>query len=482
VAVGGVGLSPFAVVAQPLSQTLTQTTQTTPPPTTTTTQPVVTTPDGKPFVPPQPPPPSQTRIPGAFDPSIIPPGAPRFTFSTSITLSEQWTDNFFLESGDKTENFRTSLQVGLGLLMNLPNTQGSISTTLGGSYDTAVDDEQFSFFPSFTASVHHTFNPRLSLTVSDTFRRDDDPWVADPNGLRTEREAFMSNVFSVSLNWLIDIFQTQFYYRNSFFISDDTTFSHIIGGNVSMPVGALNRLTGGYEFTYRDTTSNDNVSDSDSRIGNRVYASFSRQIGTFTTAGASSSFSWITSSDDSDRIFNFSLFAAHGIPAGFSVSGSIGYTLFDSDDASEPTHLGSVSLTGSYRFARGIVSVGFFQDARQTSDEGEDFGIYATRGAFASFTYSFTPFLSGGIDARYTRNEPLDGGGATSNSRTIFSAGANLSWSITHWLSLSLDYRYIDRDSDNDTRIGSNSFQPTAQQQLNNSTENRATATLSARF
>ena len=59
-------------------------------------------PDGKPFVAPKPPPPSQTRIPGAFDTSIIPTGAPRFTFTPSITLSEQWTDNFFLTDRGRT--------------------------------------------------------------------------------------------------------------------------------------------------------------------------------------------------------------------------------------------------------------------------------------------------------------------------------------------------------------------------------------------
>jgi len=59
-------------------------------------------PDGKPYVPPPLPGPSQTRIPGAFDTSIIPTGAPRFTFTPSLTLAEQWTDNFFLENvGDR---------------------------------------------------------------------------------------------------------------------------------------------------------------------------------------------------------------------------------------------------------------------------------------------------------------------------------------------------------------------------------------------
>jgi hypothetical protein len=358
-------------------------------------------------------------------------------------------------------------------LMNLPNTRGSLSTSLAFSYDSAEDEQQTNFFPSFSGSVHHTFSPRLSLTVTDTFRRDDDPFLADANGVRTERETFVTNTFSVSLNWLIDIFQTQYYYRNNLFLADDdNTISHILGGNVSVPLGAIHTLTGGYEFTYRD-------SDSDSdQIGNRFYGSLSRQIGTFTSAGVSSSFSWYSANTDS-RIFNVSLFAAHGVPGGFSVSGSVGYSLFDSETA-DPTNLASFSLNASYRFARGIVSVGAFQDIRQTADEGEDFGMVTTRSAWASFSYSFTAFITGSLHARYSRDEPLEGGGSSIVPSTYLTAGANLSWQITNWLSLTLAYLYIDRDEDRSTRIGSNDF--TTNQTLQNSTENRATATLSARF
>ena len=425
-------------------------------------------------MPPAPPGPSQSRIPGAFDTSLIPANAPRATFTPTLTLQEQWTDNFFLTETERTDNFRTTAAVGFDLLLNFPKTRGSLSTSLAFSYDSAADEQQTNFFPSFSGSVHHTFSPRLSLTVSDTFRRDNDPFLADTNGVRTERENFISNTFSVSLNWLIDIFQTQYYYRNNLFLADDdNTISHILGGNVSVPLGAIHTLTGGYEFTYRD-------SDSDSdQIGNRFYGSLSRQIGTFTSAGVSSSFSWISDNSDS-RIFNVSLFAAHGVPGGFSVSGSVGYSLYDSETADKPTNLASFSLNASYRFARGSVSVGVFQDIRQTADEGEDFGMVTTRSAFASFSYSFTAFINGSLYARYSRNEPLEGGGSSIAPSTYLTAGANLSWQIANWLSLTLAYIYIDRNQDRSTNIGSNDF--TSNQTLQNSTENRATATLSARF
>ena len=433
-------------------------------------------PDGKPYVPPQPPGPSQTRIPGAFDTSIIPTGAPRFTFTPSVTLAEQWTDNFFLVDRGRTENFRTSLSVGLALLMNLANTQGSLSTSLAGVYDSAPDTENYNFFPTFHATIIHAFTPRLTLTISEDFRRDDDPLFGDPNGIRRNRETFVTNTISFSLNWLVDIFQTQLYYRNLLFFSKSSdTINHIIGGNVSMPAGELNTLTGGYEFTFRDTSS-----DSDS-FSNRIYGIFRRQIGTFTTVGLSSSFTWNHSTNDS-QVFNISVIGSHGIPGGFSVSGSIGYGLFDSTTATKPTNLFTASLNASYRFARGIVSVGFFQDVRQTADEGQDFGLVTTRAANGSFSYPITPFIFGTVHAEYSRNEPLEGSSASIPSTSILTAGVSLNWRITNWLSMTLAYLYIDRKSDRNTNIGSNPGQFNPDTFLQNSTENRATASITASF
>jgi hypothetical protein len=411
----------------------------------------------------------------------IPTGAPRFTFTPSLTVTEQWTDNFFVTGRGRTENLRSTLSAGLELLMNLPATQGSLSTSLAGSHDTARDTEEFNFFPSFTGSVQHTFSPRLSIVVSDTFLRDDDPLLADPNGLQTRRRTFLSNSFNVAVNWLVDVIQTQAYYRNFLFIVDgDSTISHILGVNATMPVGALNSLSAGYELTFRDASGDTESSE----IGNRIWASLSRQLNVFTSAGVSTSFSHISGEGDS-RIGNISLFAAYGTPAGLSVSGSVGYGIFDSDRASSLTHLFTATLAASYRFTRGVVSLAFFQDFRQTADEGENFGIVMTRSVNGSFSYPITPFINGSIFVQYSRSEPVNGGGSQiPSAQSIFTAGASLGWRILTWLSLDLSYNYIDRKSDRSSQISSNggNQSQTATQSLENSTENRATLTLSARF
>ena len=474
-------LSLFTVIPIPAQET-------SPPPSGQPSAPATTPaaplgPDGRPYVPPSPPGPSQTRIPGAFDMSVIPLNAPRLSFSPGVSLSEQWTDNFRLTQRDRVENFRTTLTGSLTTMLNYPNTQASLSGSVSGTYDTAPDQENYSVFPSFAGTLLHTFNPRMRLVVSDTYIRDDDPSRSnpnDPNGisLRGERREFSSNTFSISLSWLIDIIQTQVYYRNSLFFDDEQTMSHIFGGTASMPLGALNSLSVGYEFTTRDT-SGDSTGQTH---GHRIFGSLSRQLDTFTSVGVSSSLSMIFS-DTESRIWNLSLFAAHGIPGGFSLSGSVGYSVFDSDASSSLTHTFSASINASYRFTYATISAGFFQDFRQTADEGEDFGIVLTRTAFVSFTYAITPFVNASVRGSYSNSEAVNGGGSGIAPVTSYSAGASVSWRILSWLSLTGAYTWTKRDVDNNARVNTTGAAGSDPDSTNQpSTENRATVTLSARF
>ncbi len=440
-------------------------------------------PDGRPYVPPSPPPPSQTRIPGAFDMSLIPLDAPRLSFSSTVSLSEEYSDNFHLTERGRVENFRTSLSASGTATLNYPNTQGSLTTRLSGAHDSAApDDDSYSFFPSFTGTLQHTFNPRMRLVVSDTFVREDDPWLSDSTGLRGERDTFSKNTFSISFSWLIDIVQTQVYYRNSLFFGDEQTMSHIFGATASMPVGALYAVSGGYEFTTRDTTGDDTGDFSGQTFAHRVFGSVSRSLGTFTSVGVSSSFTWIDSETDS-RIGNISLFAAHGVPGGFSVSGSVGYSVFDSDGAEDLNHRFSANIVASYRFARATISAGYSQDFRQTADEGEDFGLVFSRTAFVAFSYAITPFVTATARGQYSESEAVEGGDSGIAPQKTYRAGASISWRILTWLSLTGAYTYTKRDVDSNASVNTTGRAGENPERNNqSSTENRATVTLTAHF
>ena len=264
-----------------------------------------------PWTPPVAPPPSQSHVPGLFVPPVgIAPGA-IFEYHSSLTLSEEYTDNFNLtENGKgKQSNFRTTLSPGSNILVNTAKTQGSLSISSGFSYDSSTGPSDFNIFPNLSASVRHSFNPRLSLTLTDSFNRNDNPSVADSSGLRQQRQTFMSNTFGASVDWLIDLLQTQYYYRNSFFSNDNTdstsqsnsdSTSHIFGLGASTRVGALNTVRVGYEYSIGELQQNV------TSYGNLFTASLSHQLGTYASAGVQGSYSMQTLNDV--KIWNGSVF------------------------------------------------------------------------------------------------------------------------------------------------------------------------------
>jgi hypothetical protein len=457
------------------------------------------------FKPPEPPRPSQTNVPGAFTFELPAIPTATYEFRQRYRLSEEYSDNFRLRaerSGEVEENFRTSLSAGFTLLMNTPKTLGSISTDLRVSHDTVDGGDDVSLFPSITALVRHTVDPRLSLTVRDTLTRSDDFGDSDEEvGIRgSERRTFTSNRFSLIADWLIDIIATQHYYRLSTFFSTRDTVSHVLGSNASMQI--LPRTTGrvGYEFSHSNS-SGDTFRDSSS-TGHLVFASVSRQIGQFASAGVSSSYS-IQSRNDL-RIWNISLFTAYGLPAGLSVSGSIGYSLLESDRGDRSTVSSSTEV--SYRFARATVFAGYSQDFRQTFLEGEDFGVVLVRRYHAGVSFPAwatgivrveaiyseaeftgvgntasdrdvqrigirgsvtTRLFNAGVRASYSENEVI-GSVLTDRADHTFTTGANLGFQIFRWLSADLDYRYLVRSLINASQ--------------GDVTENRATVTLTAAF
>jgi hypothetical protein len=391
-------------------------------------------------------------------------GRKLFEFYINPNATETWTDNFNFTTQHKQENYRTTLGLGGTVLVNGPTTKASVTSNAGYTYDTANPSGGWRLFPTISGALTQILSPRLTLTATDSYTRNDEPSQADSFGLNRQRQTFSSNSFSLSANWLVDIVATQLYYRNTFFTSGDTdTVSNGFGANASTQIGPLNTARVGYEYSFSSTTSN-NANNSTSSTSNNttisaatsghsssqtLYGSLSRQLGPYSSAGISSSYT-LTSQDDA-RIWNVSFFSTYGLPSGLSWSSSIGYSLLSSD--SQPSSSGvTTNSTLSYNFARAAVSFSAFRDFRQTAVEGQNFGIVQTAGYTGSFFYTFTPFLSGSAQASYTTNSTTGvGNNASTPDSNTFTAGAGLSWRMLRWLSSTLQYTYTLQSGGNNT-------------------------------
>jgi hypothetical protein len=488
------------------------------PPITPATPPGTTMP---PWTPPIPPAPSQTNVPG---PLLVPvPGAPSFPgtpgyagapgltlpgafaptvfslrgaaleFHPTVRAAGEYSDNFFQSSSHARDNFRSTLGPGFLMLLNGARTFGSVSTTVDLVHDTVDDSgDTVKVFPSINAALRYLFTPRLSLTVTETFIRNDSPSAVDQFGLRRGRQIYDTNTIGATVDWLLDQVATQAYYRNVLFFNEgessnntNTTagasanqndqITHILGVNAATRIFTDYLIRAGYEFSRTDALNGgDTNSDNTSHT---VFASASRQFGLYATGGVSTSAQFQT--QNSTRIYNASLFGAYGLPTGLSLSAAVGYSILQSDSQDNEGTV-SANVAASYRFSRASVSVGVFQDFRQTAQQGQNFGTVETRSYFGSFLYQWTPFINTTLNVTYSENEPTGTGNQLNRgnqSQNTLTYGAAVNWQVLRWLTASLQYQYIKQTGGN--TFGNNQ---TGQFGTGDYAENRATLSLFATF
>lgn len=421
-------------------------------------------------------------IPGAFRPTVASLRGALLEFHPTLRLSEEYSDNFFQTTSRTVDNFRTTVGPGFIVLLNGARTFGTLNGTLDLVHDTGRgtgDDPKV--FGSLSAAVRYALTPRLGITFTDVFVRDDDAVTADEFGIRRGRQTFVRNTAGVAVDWLLDQVATQAYYRNVLFFNEDDgpsganrgdTITHILGANATTRIGIDYIVRGGYEFSRSDTTGGgaDDGAGADDDTTHTVFASASRQFGLYTTGGVSSTYS-IHAEDDS-RIFNASVFGSYGLPTGLSVAGSVGYSILHGDDRDTEGTI-AANFQASYRFTRAIFSVGVQQDFRQTSQQGQDFGTVETRSYFGSFLYQLTPFINTVLSVRYSENSPT-GSGNNSNEGTTTALvyGGSLNWQMLRWLTASLRYSHIRHTGNSFNQgVGSGDYK-----------ENRATLNLFATF
>lgn len=394
---------------------------------------------------PTPPPPT---IPSIVPPILVPPPAvgtrPAATFSLhpSITLTEEYTDNFRRTGSGQEDNFRTSITPAATLVIDGARTTGQISAGFSFSHDSSTGDIETLITSTLGGTVSWQPTPRTVLTLSDFFRRSDDPDLGDDLNLRRERGSFTSNVFTASAGWFPGTVSTEAYYRLATFINDesgfDDTISHAIGVNGGTRLGPLTSASAGYELLLSET------GDSD-LTGHQFTASLARQIGRFASAGVSGSYALRSRTgerEDDFTIWSGSLFANYALPGRWSLFANVGYSELESDREESRSSVTTQS-TLAYVFARGTIDLSVHQGFSETFVLGEDFGVVETRGVSAGIGYRITPFVFGSGRAFYRENTFTGVGGRDlDGSEDVWGGSVGLSVQLRSWLSMTLDYRH----------------------------------------
>ena len=387
------------------------------------------------------------------------PATKLFTFSPTLLVSEMWTDNFNFTVNDKQTDYRTVIGPGANVLINGPTTKATFAGTWGFTYDTAASSsDNFNVFPNLAFNLIQTFTPRLNLTLTDTYTKNNNPAQSNQFGLNTQRQTFTTNQASIGLNYLLDRIATQIYYRNSYYTQGSSengthTTANIVGASATMPVGTFNSLRLGYEYSTGDTSGTSSGINSGTTTGNLGTATFTRQTGQYSSIGLQGSYQQFsqpssasgngTGSGNGDgHIWSISTFSTYGLPSGLSFSGSLGYNQFVQSGTSDQSGVTSNS-TLSYRFGPAFASIGVFSGFQQTGLTGQNFGTVNTHGVTGSFLYTFTPLVTSSLNAAYTVNEPTGSGNNSSSQNTDnFYLTLNLNWQFLTWLAFYGQYSY----------------------------------------
>jgi hypothetical protein len=181
---------------------------------------------------PQAPPASQSHLPAQLPPPALTAGGLAVDLHPSVAFSEEYSDNFQISSTNKVDNFRSTISPGLLVGINGPRTRGTVSASLGVTQDSINSFGDLGFFPTLSVAVTHAFDPRLSVSLSDTFARSDSPALSNQFGLQQQRQTFTSNTLSLWADWLLDLLATQADYQLSTFSGTTDTVTNILGADV----------------------------------------------------------------------------------------------------------------------------------------------------------------------------------------------------------------------------------------------------------
>jgi opacity protein-like surface antigen len=392
----------------------------------------------------------------------------------SISLIEEYSDNFFLDDHDREEEFRTGLHIGTVYRLERGRGFVSLANSLRGTYDALAGQGNFAF-ANLSLNAGYEL-PRLSLSLSESFIRSDEVEDASPAAVRSERRTFSQNNLSPQIRYaLTPTTALHWAYTNTLVWNEDAARDNadtsavnqgsIEGDSIShaFTAGLQQRLSRdlsvsvSYTFTMTDsedaadTQAHAASSDVAYLINPRTNASF-LAFGTLTDRrqGASD----VRPGETDSRIFGVSFGVRRQLTTLLTAFVSVGPTLVDRDG--RPTSVFAnwqVSLDGTVPITR-RTTLGFStqQKIMDTAGDIDDVGLVLSRSAILTLNHAVFRDLLTSVFANFTQTQLLEDIATNVSTQdrdfTLWSTGARMSYALTPVWSVSATYRYQQRDSD----------------------------------
>jgi hypothetical protein len=380
-------------------------------------------------------------------------GRPRLLFS--LTLSEEYSDNFEQDEEDPREEFSTSLTLGTAYRVETARTFVSLANSISGRYEARAEAYDIGFA---NLSLNAGYNASWwSLTVSDSFVRDDDVLSSDTSGVRRERRNFLRNTVSPQVRFAFTpLTSLRFGYTNILVINDDRDVGDSITHVASTGLAHQFSRRVSSDLSYTFTTGNDEEgTDTRSHQASGVL----NYIFTPSTSLSVQSSGSVIDRHDGGRdatTYGGNVELTHRFRNNWHVFAALGATLIDQAGTDLATAFTWQANLNGALFGREplatTLAIATQQSVGDTVGDVDSVGLVQTTSASVTIAHPFSRTLRATFSGSASRTEQLEDIGTSESAEDredlVWSAGVRLTYAFAPTWTLALDYRHSERFSD----------------------------------
>lgn len=383
-----------------------------------------------------------------------------YELTPSISVSEVYDDNIYLEFTDATSDYITGVTPGLSLNILSPKMQFELEYAPTFVWY-AKEDGNNTVRHAGTLTFGRDLTQHLRFDLTDTYLFTEEPiseTVVGAEGVSVrvnprERYPYQINRGSASLSYLFGAENNLTAgYRNAFLDNKDENLDDFRIPDDRMlqtPFATLaywfnikNGIELNYELEKADFRRKDDFEPRDDYTGNWAEIRYLYRFTPHTTGSVrydytTREFDGVT---EDYALHEGSMGLEHAFSPDLSVTLAGGYIVQKNEyskDKSAPSYEGSLTKT----FARGSFTVGAESGVDELVLDEPGQGITRFWRANAAIEYQLLEPLRGYAGLFYRRNE-----GEEERKWQTWTGNCGLVWEFLRWYSLSLDYTYTDRD------------------------------------
>lgn len=384
------------------------------------------------------------------------------TFTPRIAVGEEYTDNYFLTKGNKTDEFITTISPGFTAQLLGKTSGAEISYDPEYAvYDKYTENNTWRHNAQFSGWAELTKNTRLDirdsfLLTEDPISKDDiaiirteDPAFQIDSTIRKSRQTYYTNNVRANLTYQfgksdsINLGYAHYLLENDApDIEDKQRHNPFIGLTYWFAPQWGFKADGAYTKGEFDTSDDLDEWQGSTRLTRKFTRHFDGYVRYAHTARN------YEGETEDDKTYNPSVGISYAIEEDISLAFDVGYFVNDYEQREDKSGLtGNASLTKQFR--RGSINLSGLGGYDYSNFGAENLGFSEFYEAAGSATYQITKRISGNVFGSYRNNEYKD----ITPEREDRTARAGLGLTIQplEWMSIGLNYTFRSLDSTIDT-------------------------------